>query len=237
MHKEFTFKHKLNRFLKPVVDPQNSDIKMYPVYCQVIYERQNYLFPSVIKSHYTEIGLVVKEDENYMIKEKNFITNLIHYELNEKKQHFNLRGLGKKYTNYRTRVQSYWNEMIRSEIKKIVRRINSKYYDVFHFDNKILDAGILHEAIGLLIPELNELQEFQQVGEEIRILREYKNIFPESGKEPFIYPAFFHWLSEGHSEKIIKKLTGRSDIDQKIISDIVSLMNRNIRLATVDAMV
>lgn len=234
MDKQFTVKHKLNKFLKPIVDPNDDNIKMYPVYAQVILNRDNYLFPSATKAYSTDLELVDDDLKARLKEEVDLITSLIRYELREKGKEFSLRGLGKSYTNYRSEVHIYWNDLLRSELKKIVRKSGSAFYETFHYDNVKLDPGILFHAIRQVIPDLKDEEKFTGVGKEIEIFNSYKKMFQRRGKEPFVYPSFFHWLSEGHSKKLEKKMIKKGSIEEQNLRDGIYRIERNIRMATVD---
>ena len=198
--KSYSIKHVLNKNLKPVVDPVDTGIKLYPVYVQLIYKRKNYLFKSIVTSYYGNLNSSGKRDRDLIAFECDFLRSIIDFEITEKKEEFDVPRFAFKYEKYRRSIVSEAERLLIGEIEYLIRSGKSKFQDIFNYQYKSEKFHLLLEATRILVPEFRENIEFRRCELAKIFWEHYNDAFPRKEKHGLIFPTLYDWLSKRHKK-------------------------------------
>jgi hypothetical protein len=194
----YSIKHVINRNLKSIVDPVDQSIKLYRVYVRLIHNRKNYVFKSIVTTHYTDLNSPNKNDIDIMAFELDFLRNIIEFEIAEKKEKFDVPGFGHLYENYRRSAVSEAEKLLIGKIEHLFRSKKSKFQDLIDFKYEPGKFHLLLEATLVLIPEIRENAMFKKCELAEIFWGSYNNLFPRKEKYGLIFPTLFNWIREGH---------------------------------------
>jgi len=206
---KITIKHILNKNLKPITDPKDPSIKLYPVYTQLILNRKNYQFKGLIKNYYTDLQYISNEDSWLMAYEIELLRSIIEFEIKLKGEIFDVSGLGGKYEKYRRSVVAEAERLLIGEIEALLRRGKSKFQDIFNYAYLPGKSGILIEAVKALIPDLKNENDFRKCELAEFFWQEYTKTFPEKEKFYLVLPIVFNWFEGSHRQVMEKTLESK----------------------------
>ncbi|HUX95466.1 MAG TPA: hypothetical protein VMV47_07010 [Bacteroidales bacterium] len=196
--RRYSIKHVLNRNLKPIVDPIDPSIKLYPVYVQLIYKRKNYLFKSIVTTYYTDLNYSNKNDVDIMSFECDFLRNIIELEIAEKKEKFDVPGFAFQYEKYRRSIVSEAEKLLIGKIEHLIRSGESKFQNVIDFKYEPGKLHLLLEAAKVLVPDIRENTTFKICELSEIFWESYNNSFPMKEKYGLIFPTLYDWIRKGH---------------------------------------
>jgi hypothetical protein len=194
----YSIKHVLNKNLKPIVDPIDPSILLYPVYVRFIYRRKNYLFKSIVFTCYTDLNYAHKNDVDIMAFECDLLRNIIEFEISVNKEKFDVPGFAHLYEKYRRSIVSEAEKLLIGKIEHLFRSRKSKFQNLIDFKYEPGKFHLLLEATLVLIPDIRENAMFK-ICELSEIFWEYYNkSFPKKERYGMIFPTLFDWIREGH---------------------------------------
>jgi hypothetical protein len=196
--RSYSIKHVPNKNLKPIVDPIDPSIKLYPVYVQLIYKRKNYLFKSIVTTYYTELNSPNKNDIDLMAFENNFLSNIIEFEITEKKEKFDVPRFAFKYEKYRRSIVIEAERLLIGEIEYLMRSGKSKFQNIIDYRYEPGKFHLLLEATRVLVPDIRENAMFKKCELSEIFWEQYNNSFPKKEKYGLIFPTLYDWLKKGH---------------------------------------
>jgi hypothetical protein len=194
----YSIKHTLNKNLKPIV-PEGEQIKLYRVYCQLIYKRKNYLFKSVIKNYYNDLDSVTPEDREMMDTEIKRLTAIIDYEIALNGDKFDVPGFADKYEHYRRSVVEEAERLLIGKLEHIIRSKGYKYQDVLNYRYEPGKFNSLIEASEIIMPELKKDREFKKCELAEEFWKTYCETFPNKVSSGLRLPTVFEWCSGDHN--------------------------------------
>lgn len=231
--KSFTIKHILNKNLKAQIkDPKNPDIRFYPVYIQIVHNRKNYRFKSIVKTYYTEEKDYIMEDRKLMLFEEELINKIVDYDIKLHGERFSFQGLSERITNYQASVYTIVDGVFRGKLKKETSKVKSPFSNVLAFDNPNLTVNVLMKAAVTLMPELNTSTEIRQLEQEIMIWQKYFDIFRRDRNPYYVYPSVIHWLAENHRPIIENKLSKDKEVNMETLVLTLAEFDKIFKLST-----
>lgn len=200
LRKYYSIKHILNKNLKAIVDPVDSRIKLYPVYVQLIYSRKNYLFKSIVKTYLTAMNFISKDDIELMAFERDFLSSIIEFEIEQKQDNFDVPGFSDKYEKYKRSVISEAEILLIGRIECVIKSKKSKFKQVFNYKYEPGKYQLLLEITRILVPEVRENVEFKTCELAEILWGFYKKSFPRTERYGLIFPTLFEWFKGGHKK-------------------------------------
>jgi hypothetical protein len=206
---KITIKHILNKNLKPITDPKNPSIKLYPVYTQLILNRKNYQFKGLNKKYYTDLQYISNEDSRLMTYEIELLRSIIGFEIKLKGEKFDVAGLGDRYEKYRRSIVSEAERLLIGKIEAILRKIKSKFQDILDYSYTTGKYGLLLETVNTLLPDMKEEKHFRECELADLFWKEYAKTFPEKKKFHLVLPTVFDWFNGNHKQVMVKILVSK----------------------------
>jgi hypothetical protein len=233
--KKITLRHFANMNLKGVEAETQDGSMHYQLYLEIIYRRQHIQIKSMINEPVTE-NLANLDMELYkrMQTEEELVRKIIRFEESQWKDKHLIRGMGKRYTNYRAAIFDIVDDGLRVKLKKAILRHIREHIDVLNFENPVIPVERIFNAAKELWPDLDRYLDLESYRQEIELWQKYFLIFPRTEKYKIKYPAFIDWLAEDHYNRVREKLLNENRIDKNVINNNLSEVNRIVRLATID---
>ena len=203
----YTINHFVNKNIKPILDPENPEIKLFPVYVQVIIRRKNYQFKGMIKNYYTDIDSMLLDDKMIMENETALLQSILNFEIQKKGEKFDINGFGERYEKYRRPVISEAERLAIGKIEAFVAKKKSKFKIIIDFEYVPGKFKVLLEAVTILMPLIKKDNEFSDLEMIEFFMDEYSRIFPRKEEYGLVFPLVFNWIEGDHLnvlENIIK---------------------------------
>ena len=229
----FSLKHILNKNLNPL-SSSKYEVKLYPIYNQLIYKRKNYLFKSIITTYYDDLESVNTKDRQRLDFEVEFLSSIIDYEINLKGDKFDVPGFADKYNHYRRSVVEEAERLLIGKVEHIIRSKRSKYEDVFNYKYAPGKLKLLLEAISSLMPELLDEKEIIKCKMAELFWKEYNKTFLKKKDFGLTLPVVFEWITVDHKLVMTKifKYKGNDNFD--LLMEYVEEFDALIRAVTID---
>ena len=233
--KKITLKHFANVNLKSIESVTPWDRMLYQLYLEIIYRRQHIQIKSMIDEPVTEklenLNMEVRQQMN---REKELVQKIIRFEESIWGDEHRIKGLGKRYTNYRAAIFDIIDDRLRVKLKKTILKHKPEHIGVLNFDNRIVPVEGLLGAAKELWPDLNKYLNLENYQQEVELWQKYFLLFPKIENYKLKYPAFIDWMAEDHYNKIQAALLHENRIDKNLIDDRLNEVNRIVRLATIN---
>lgn len=225
---KYSRKHILNKRLKPVRTPDG--ISLYPVYIQVIYQRKNYSFKSIIQTYYAILDDIRNEDQMTMRSELEFLDAVLKFEFEKKSEKLEIVGFADRFNHYRLSAIQQIELVLIDKLKVFLGREYKEYFKIIDFEFLPGKLKLLLNAVKLLYPKIDEDYTYSRFRDAQQFLEVYKKTFPENRVGEFIRPSVFDWISGDHLS-VIKNVMkynqgGNSNIDFEYLEEFDSLMKQ-----------
>lgn len=214
LSKHYSIKHILNKNLKAILDPSDKSLKFYPVYVQLIWKRKNYLFKSMVTTYLTDLNYINKNDSKLMDFELEFLQDIIEFEMEQKRERFDLPGFSSRYEKYQRSVVSEAERLLIGNIEWLIRSKKSKFQDLFNYKYEHNKLNQLLEVTRVLIPKLREDPIYRTCELAVKFWETYHESFPRKEKYGLIFPTLFDWLKGRHPAVMLNIIESKYMVDE-----------------------
>jgi len=152
----------LNKNVKPdsgSVFPFQPEIKRYPLYLQVTYNRRNTQFRSFYRCHFAilEQAFASKEEKEHRKYEESLIKKVIEYEIKHLGKDFQLKGISDRYLDYSDSIINSIDKYFRNIIYDAVAKVDSEFFKILNpWNLQGVPYEIYYKAAIKLHPDLDQ---------------------------------------------------------------------------------
>lgn len=168
--------------------------KRYPLYALITYDRKNTMMRCHYGKHYKDLVEIDKVHYPGLLKmEERIIRKIIDYEIAQREDEFDLKGIHRKYNKYHVGIHvlagSYmkgqlWNILLRLEPFEFAKALNFNDPDV-EFDTLYKIVRKLYKDFASLIPK-----DFEQ---EVQMYQVFLKLYQGSFFQ-YSFPTVIEWL-------------------------------------------
>ncbi|MEX0980687.1 MAG: hypothetical protein WDZ47_01235 [Bacteroidales bacterium] len=228
---KYSCKHILHKHLKAIIDEHGT--KLYRVYIQIIWKRKNYMFSSLVKTHYADLSIVSHIDKIIMDAEMDLIERILKFEIGLKEDKFDLPGFADKLNHYRRSVVKEAERLLFGSFEAFLKKHYKKYVDVINTSYKPNKFGLLLEAAEVLNPEIVNEDKFKQYQQALKFWQEYQLSFPEHKIESFVIPSVFDWVCDNHIDKMKTQISINHEEPHALLLDYLDEFDFQMRTVTI----
>jgi len=217
--------------LKAIIDERGT--KLYRVYIQIIWKRKNYMFSSLVKTHYADLSIVSHIDKIIMNAEMDLIERILKFEIGLKEDKFDLPGFADKLNQYRRSVVEEAERLLFGSFEAFLKKHYKKYVDVIDTSYKPKKFGLLLEAAEVLNPEIGNEDKFKQYQQALKFWLEYQLSFPEHKIESFVTPSVFDWVCDNHIDKMKTQISINHEEPHALLLNYLDEFDFQMRAVTI----
>lgn len=137
----------LNNKVNPITYPLLGETKFLPLYVQVTYNRKNTQFRSFYRGIYSSIEQAYENDKEKLNYEETLIRKVVEFEVEHKKQDFQVKGIKDRYMEYTMDLDYYIDKYLRNSIYDALTKTGSKFWKILDpFSRESVPVNIYYEA-------------------------------------------------------------------------------------------
>ncbi len=175
----------------------------HPLYTQVTYDRKNTQIKCNYGGFYKSIGTVHKEHADLLRFEESIFKRCVLFQLQQRNEDFELRGLGEIYDNHSKSIPQLFNNYLKMRLKNILPKARPTHLlEALHFTKQKLRFSVLYEASLRLFDNVPSLisADFK---EEMELFNEYTAKYDKTLLgELYSFPVVIDWLDTTHIRQI-----------------------------------
>jgi hypothetical protein len=202
--KKVTVKFFINKAVLPVTEGKT---KRYPLYMLITYDRKNTMMRCHYGQYYKELSEVDKVHyPGLLVLEERIITKTISYQLAQKGNEFDLKGIHKKYDQYAIGIHVLLERHLKNQLWSILSRLEPfEYAKALNFTTPDVAFSTLYKIARKIYKDLPSLQpkNFEQ---EIEIYQVFMKLYQGSFFQ-HSFPVVIEWLDGSAVENYRSKLT------------------------------
>lgn len=220
--KKVTVKFFVNKVVQPEIEGKT---KRYPLYALITYDRRNTMMRCHYGNCYKDLDEIDKVHyPGLLTMEERIIRKTIDYEIAQRGNEFDLKGIYKKYDLYCIGIHVLIGQYLKDQLWNIIQRLEPfEYAKALNFNDPDIEFDTLHKIVKKLYSDFTSSipKDFEQHVEHYRIFTKlYRGSFFQ-----YTFPTIIEWLDQSASDDYREKLKYLNDQTPSLINKSIEFID------------
>lgn len=194
-------------FLNTKLSPNGAMLgqKLYPLYYQITYNRNNTQIKSAFEIYLNTIASASSSEKNLMQTEIKNLEKIV--QMNSKAKTISLAGIKTKHAFYLKPIDEIVQEVMIQKIQRAVSQSNSEFQNCIKFEGVGINILLLYKATKLLIENINKF-----LPEDFKA---YLDTYKAFSKSHFSSARVINWIDDTFKNELKREFLSYFEGNQK----------------------
>jgi hypothetical protein len=224
--KKVTIKFFLNQAVQPMVERKT---KRYPLYALITYDRKNTMMRCHYGQYYKDLSEVDKVHyPGLLAMEERIIRKTIDYEMAQRSDEFDLKGIYKKYDQYCIGIHGLLAEYLKGQLWNILMRLEPfEFAKALNFNDPDIEFETLYKMSKRLYKDFVSFLP-KHFDHEMEVYQLFNKLYRGSFFQ-YAFPTMIEWLDNSAANDLREKMKEHYSQTPSMVNKSIDFVDRIVR--------